>query len=364
MIQAGDFVSGDGSGGDSIYGKNFIDENFTRRHAHAGVLSMANHGRNTNSSQFFVTLKPCPHLDGKHVVFGQVVEGMDVIRAIAKVPTEMYEKPRIPVHVFDCGEVGGKLRDKLLNDEFQQVTSAVQEHVKAREQKLKHKQLEETKKTFAEHEEEKGDLLLDEQEREQVEELRKHNDAVAQRKLDLLMKMNEARKLNNKAVVEEQERTEEGYLYEKRRNKEEYVRDKRKQQRELDSEGLSKDKNYVFDTVAQAERGKKRKSNNATTGWEVFNDDSLYRAYFKRTNKLADDDKALSQADRVKLMAGDVEQQVAKRGEFSRTRLFVDENDMDYINERNRVFNKKLERNFGEVTAPIKAKIESGHAIE
>ena len=81
VIQAGDIVNGDGSGGECIYGtKHFKDENFTRRHAHAGLLSMANQGPDTNSSQFFVTLKPAPHLDGKHVVFGQVVSGIEVIR--------------------------------------------------------------------------------------------------------------------------------------------------------------------------------------------------------------------------------------------------------------------------------------------
>ena len=87
-----------GSGGRSIYGRTFADENFEVKHAKAGLLSMANAGADTNNSQFIVTLKPAPWLDGKHVVFGEVTRGMDVVRAIEAAPAN-------ESRVVDCGEL-------------------------------------------------------------------------------------------------------------------------------------------------------------------------------------------------------------------------------------------------------------------
>mmetsp|Transcript_28022 Transcript_28022/g.32105 ORF Transcript_28022/g.32105 Transcript_28022/m.32105 type:complete len:486 (+) Transcript_28022:75-1532(+) len=105
MIQGGDFTNGDGTGGESIYGEKFADENFKIKHTSGGLLSMANAGPGTNGSQFFITCKDTPHLDNKHVVFGHVVEGMDVVRKIEDTKTVASDKPEIDVIVTDCGEL-------------------------------------------------------------------------------------------------------------------------------------------------------------------------------------------------------------------------------------------------------------------
>merc|ERR1712144_31450 len=108
MCQGGDFINGDGTGSTCIYGtKTFADENFERKHTEAGLLSMANAGPNGNGSQFFITTVPTPFLDGKHVVFGKVVDGMDVVRMMENTKTGYRGKdiPNQEVVISLCGEM-------------------------------------------------------------------------------------------------------------------------------------------------------------------------------------------------------------------------------------------------------------------
>jgi peptidylprolyl isomerase len=102
MCQGGDFTAGNGTGGESIYGTKFADENFTLKHNQPGLLSMANAGPNTNGSQFFITTALTPWLDGKHVVFGALREGVEVLRAMESYGSNS-GRTSAAVVISDCG---------------------------------------------------------------------------------------------------------------------------------------------------------------------------------------------------------------------------------------------------------------------
>ncbi|KAF8909684.1 cyclophilin-like domain-containing protein [Gymnopilus junonius] len=105
MCQGGDFTAGNGTGGESIYGEKFEDEGFLVNHTKPFLLSMANAGANTNGSQFFITVAPTSHLDGKHVIFGEVIKGKSIVRQIENYPTSSGDVPTSPIVIADCGEL-------------------------------------------------------------------------------------------------------------------------------------------------------------------------------------------------------------------------------------------------------------------
>ncbi|PRT53006.1 Peptidyl-prolyl cis-trans isomerase [Wickerhamiella sorbophila] len=104
MLQGGDFTNHNGTGGKSIYGARFPDENFAKRHDRPGLLSMANAGPNTNGSQFFITTVPCPWLDGKHVVFGEVTDGIEIVKKIESYGSQT-GKTSAQISITESGEL-------------------------------------------------------------------------------------------------------------------------------------------------------------------------------------------------------------------------------------------------------------------
>ena len=197
MIQGGDITKGDGTGGESIYGESFPDENFIHSHDKIGVLSMANSGKDTNSSQFFITFRPTPHLDGKHVVFGHVdmTKSGSVMRLLESIKTGASDRPAIPLTIVDCGLVEEESRQGEEQDGDDNEIS------------LEGEEDEGTNANINESGALKEKSPIDPP--EEVEEEAKPKtkaEALRLRMRKLKMKMNQARQLNKQEVVREGER--------------------------------------------------------------------------------------------------------------------------------------------------------------
>ena len=185
MAQGGDFVKGDGTGSVSLYGTSFDDENFVLRHDRPGTLSMANSGPHTNGCQFFVTFRPTPHLDGKHVVFGYVVDSEEVLRALEHVRTNRGDRPLEDVTVVDCGIINQETAKETVDEAEIALDDDNEEGARNESEAPEEEPIEE------------------EDEEDDEEEPKTKAEAIRWRMRKLKKKMNQARQLNQRAVKEE-----------------------------------------------------------------------------------------------------------------------------------------------------------------
>jgi cyclophilin family peptidyl-prolyl cis-trans isomerase len=369
MAQGGDFTKHDGTGGVSIYGRKFDDENFMIKHNRSGLLSMANAGPDTNGSQFFLTFAKTPHLDNRHVVFGQIIKGMHILNAMEKVRTGKMDKPIMPVTVVDCGQIA--LEEEV--DTEEQAIAAVDDR-EAEEAELP------TKLGGGTYDEDHtmvapplalimetatDDNHLKKNEFAPLPELEKPEGMT--KKQERLWKIKQralqARNANRKEVKAEHDRLSNPEDKKRKRRNAEIVAKRKKEKAELAGD------DYLNVTAERAgvisnKRAKKEK-NKASFGWNVFNQDSLYKAHEKRLAKIAPINPNASKDSEqgVERMLTELHEHEALRSKFSRRRTHLDGKDVDYINDRNKHFNAKISRSFDKYTVEIRQNLERGTAL-
>jgi hypothetical protein len=356
------------------------------------MLSMANAGPNTNGSQFFLTFRDTPHLDGKHVVFGQLLEeggGMDVLRMIEAVATGGRDKPRVDVVVLDCGQVGERVREGEEEEEEEVVVVGKGKKQGQEQEQEQEEEEEEEEEDFEEEQQEQqeeGGRATAEAEEEDEVDTSGMTDA--QRRLfQLKLKLNQGRKLNRLAVKEEHARKSTPN-YEAKLRAEERKDSNERWRKELLSRGVKPEEAYLFETAEAA--GKKmaaaarKEKGQAAFGWDVFNQDALYKAYKKRLAKLPSeggggeggkkergeepDPLAYGTAGRgdeegLERLAEELGEREKARKNFSRRRADYEGADVTSINERNKMFNKKLKRAYDKYTVETRQNLERGTAL-
>ena len=436
----GDIVYNSGRGGESIYGEFFKDENFKRRHACGGLLSMNNFGRDKNNSQFIITIKACPQLDDKHVVFGHVVKGMEVIKEISKIPTDMNNRPKVKIFVFNCGDFD-PIRTNFQGDIFKETIDQI---IKERQEKEKIKimgpeEIEQYKKELLlkkkqeekeeeydfkkdeeikeiedkkldiygnnlikgislnedednEEEEEESDDAEDKNESEDKEKNIKKNKNIDENLLkeyeNTLLKINEAITLNEKEVnlnnylssIRSINNNDNDYVYiNGKRTMSNWLKKNEENKNILMAKGIPENKKYLLESINQCEKRKdylNKKKKRELNGNDLFNSDAYYRAYKKRSKVLPfdkdlyDDEmknglsKHKVQNDiKKELLKNDIQQQIENRSKFSRRRKILEEDEVDYINERNQKYNQKLHRFFGKESKEVKNNMERRTAL-
>jgi cyclophilin family peptidyl-prolyl cis-trans isomerase len=373
VAQGGDFTAGDGTGGESIYGKTFADENFRHKHANPGALSMANAGPNTNGSQFFVTFRPAPHLDGRHVVFGHVdlSRSNDVLQALERVPTRSDDRPVQPVTIVECGIVKEPASDRD-EDEID----------------LEEEELEETETRKPEKEDTASEEAPAEDDDEEEPVPKTKAEAMKLRLRKLKQKMNQARQLNKQAVKEEGERMN---LQGRQRRREHAATKQLKEEawKSANAKALEtaaaagvEGKHLTEQAVESVSKARARDEKKELNRFEVndyYNPEGQYRNYQRSLkslpqhvtgqstatyNPLENEADPEQEREGARRLAAELHRRIEKSQKRERKRKQdEDTSDVSFINQRNKRFNEKISRTYDKQTAEIRQNLERGTAL-
>lgn len=382
MAQGGDYENGDGTGGKSIYGNKFNDENFHMSHSDRGILSMANAGRNTNGSQFFISFRAIPHLDGKHVVFGTIdmkdEESRRVMDALENSKTSKRDDmPLVDITVCECGVIPVTK------------TTSVTEQVTGDNDEI---DLDDEEGDDVEEEKTEPQEQLEEKNAEKEipdEEIKipEKMNPLQQRLFKLRLKMNQSRRMNRSEVMAEGSRfgSEEGKAAEKKRLKDLDRKTRKSEWQEMNEKsGGKKGGSHLFETSslsqAKATRKQDRAEINRFEANDYYNPEGQHRNYsrniksFEKMNmaKSTDtydplsnnnNDAAATNTEGARRLANELKLRGERTERKKREKSEIEGDEVSYINKRNKMFNKKIDRNYGKYTAEIKQNLERGTAL-
>jgi len=403
MLQGGDFTNGDGTGGTSIYGDQFDDENFTLQHDGRGVLSMANSGRDTNGSQFFITFRRTGHLDGKHVCFGHVdMEDEESVRLLNRLEGLKVGEGDVPS--LDVMLVGGGIVKK----QDTQPARVVKEQVVADDDDeidLDDSDGDDGNDDDDDKEGGRGDKddatreIRDDDTTESPTDASETATAInpnskkgklQERLRKLKMKMNQSRQLNKKEVLGEGERMGSKEA-EKQYKKLTSQQDKLRKEKEYNhvhakskiSTNLSKQERKAMmqsgdESLSQAMKKEDMAEKNMFSSKDYHNPEGQFRNYQNNAKSLRTDnlntnyknpDEIDTEQDRVrerdgaKRLATELKRRAAKAEKRKQKEIEFEAEDVSGINKRNKRYNEKLSRDYDKHTAEIRQNLERGTAL-